>query len=214
VQLGSIGKMDLLDACAAPSRIVLDLLDVNHGPAVRGIPEELPFDTESVDIVVMPHTLDFTNEPHQVLREVQRILNPEGHVVLIGFNPFGFWGLRRSLTLGNRRVPWCGHFLRLARIKDWMALLDFDLTQGSMLYYRPPLKKDHLRDRLFFLDSMGDRWWPMMAAVYIVVAKKRVPGVMPLPVKWKKKHAVGPAAESAASSMLNGSARGRLRRFG
>ena len=132
VQLGSIGKMDLLDACATPSRIVLDLLDVNHGPAVRGIPEELPFDTESVDIVVMPHTLDFTNEPHQVLREVQRILSPEGHVVLIGFNPFGFWGLRRSLTLGSRRVPWCGHFLRLARIKDWMALLDFDLTQASI----------------------------------------------------------------------------------
>jgi hypothetical protein len=73
----------------------------------------------------------------------------------------------------------------LARVKDWLKLLDFELTLGHMLFYRPPFARESVLDRLFFLDKMGDRWWPMMAAVYLVVAKKRVHGVTPLPVAWK-----------------------------
>ena len=214
VQLGDIGKMDLMDACVTPTRVVLDVIDGNHGSTVCGMPEELPFEGKSVDLVLMPHTLDFADEPHQVLREVQRILSPEGHVVILGFNPISLWGIRRMLTLGSRSIPWCGHFLRLARIKDWLALLDFKLTQGSMLYYRPPLKQDNFRDRLYFLDKMGGRWWPMMATVYLIVAKKRVLGVTPLPLNWKRRSATGPVVEPAASSMLTGTYHRRRKRFG
>ena len=76
-------------------------------------------------------------------------------------------------------APWCGKFFRLSRIKDWLALLDFETTHGTMLYYRPPLRNEGFMHRLHFLDKMGDRWWPMMAGAYLVVAKKRVLGVTP-----------------------------------
>ena len=202
-QVGQIGKLDLMDACIAPMRI---LLDDHGGPdrcRVRSVPEELPLDTKSTDVMLLPHTLDFCNDPHQVLREVSRVLRPEGHVVILGFNPVSLWGFRRLTVRRPRTAPWCGKFFRLSRIKDWLALLDFETTHGTMLYYRPPLHNEGFMHRLHFLDKMGDRWWPMMAAVYLVVAKKRVVGVTPLPVSWKTQRAVGSAAtQPAARGMI------------
>ena len=196
IQLGKLGQHDLMDSCVAPCRITLDLLTTSNGALVRGEPEALPFDTRSVDVAVLPHTLDFCDDPHQVLREVNRVLAPEGHVVILGFNPFSMWGLRRLFTL-DRRAPWFGRFLPLSRIKDWFALLEFEFVQGKMLYYRPPVQRDGIRDRLGFLDPAGDRWWPLTAAVYLVIAKRRVAGVTPLPLKWKDKKAINTAAAAA-----------------
>lgn len=202
-QLGQIGKLDLMDACIAPTRILLDDHGGSDGCRVRSIPEELPLDTKSADVMLLPHTLDFCADPHQVLREVSRVLRPEGHVVILGFNPVSLWGFRRLTARRPRAAPWSGKFFRLSRIKDWLALLDFETTHGTMLYYRPPLRNEGLMHRLHFLDKMGDRWWPMMAGVYLVVAKKRVVGVTPLPVTWKTKRAVGRAAtQPAARGMI------------
>lgn len=202
-QLGHIGKLDLMDSCVAPMRILLGDHGETGGCRVRSIPEELPLDTKSTDVVLLPHTLDFCNDPHQVLREVSRVLRPEGHVVILGFNPVSLWGFRRLVAHRPRTAPWCGKFFRLSRIKDWLALLEFETTHGSMLYYRPPLRNEGFMQRLHFLDKMGDRWWPMMAAVYLVVAKKRVVGVTPLPLSWKTKRAIAAgAAQPAARGMI------------
>ncbi len=202
-QLGRIGDLDLMDACIAPTRI---LLDDQGGPGacrVRSVPEELPLDTKSADVVLLPHTLDFCNDPHQVLREVSRVLRPEGHVVILGFNPVSLWGFRRLIARRPRTAPWCGKFFWISRIKDWLALLEFETTHGSMLYYRPPLRNEGFMQRLHFLDKMGDRWWPMMAAVYLVVAKKRVVGVTPLPLSWKTKRAIASGStQPAARGMI------------
>jgi len=131
------------------------------------------------------------------------VLRPEGHVVILGFNPMSLWGFRRLTARRPRVAPWCGKFFRLSRIKDWLALLDFETTHGTMLYYRPPLRNEGFMHRLHFLDKMGDRWWPMMAGVYLVVAKKRVVCVTPLPLSWKTKRVVGRAAtQPAARGMI------------
>jgi len=196
LQLGRIGSMELLDGCVAPTRIVLDVpgAGTTQPPAVAlGVPEMLPFDTRSVDLALLPHTLEFCVDPHQVLREVERVLTPEGCVVILGFNPFSLWGLRRLLAGRSGRAPWCGRFIQLARIKDWLKLLDLELTRGSMLYYRPPLHNEALMDRLYFLDTIGDRWWPMAAAVYLLVARKRVAGMIPLRPAWRARRTLGDA---------------------
>ncbi len=187
LQLGCIGGMDLLDCCVAPTRIVLDLPGTGglRPPGlVAGVPEALPFDTRSVDLVLLPHTLEFSADPHQVLREVERVLSPEGYAVILGFNPFSLWGGWRLFARGGGRVPWCGQFIQLTRIKDWLKLLGFDLTRGRMLFYRPPLRNEAVMDRLYFLDRMGDRWWPLAGAVYLLVARKRVAGMIRLRPAW------------------------------
>ncbi len=193
-QLGHIGKHDLMDACSAPTRILLDYNGSANRCKVRSIPEALPLDSKSADVLLLPHTLDFCHDPHQVLREVSRLLRPEGSVVILGFNPVSLWGLRRFIARRPLTAPWCGKFFRLTRIKDWLGLLTFDITHGMMLFYRPLVHNESVMHRLLFLDKMGDRWWPMTAAVYLVVAKKRVLGVTPLPVSWKTKHLAGRVA--------------------
>src|SRR3990172_3816020 len=203
VQLGRLGRHDMLDASAAPTRILLDLPGEPNGVMVHGVPEALPFDARSVDVMLLPHTLDFSADPHQVLREVSRVLRPEGHVVILGFNPVSLWGFRRLVARRPRVAPWCGKFFRLSRIKDWLALLDFEATHGTMLYYRPPLRNEGFMQRLHFLDKMVDRWWPMMAGIYLVVAKKRVVGVTPLPLSWKTRRAIAAGAtQPAARGMI------------
>lgn len=186
VQLGCPGRTDLLEMSAVPAHVLMDVHVESKQPAVCAATEALPFATKSVDVVLLPHTLDFSPAPHQVLREVYRVLAPEGHAVILGFNPFSLWGLRRLLSR-KRTMPWCSRFIGLSRLKDWLALLDFELTRGSMLYYRPPIQGEGLRDRLYFLEKMGHRWWPLGAAVYLVVAKKRVPGLTPLLPPWRER---------------------------
>ncbi len=191
LQLGSLGQLDLLDSSAVPKRIVLDLPADTGDVRVRGLPQQLPFECKSINVALLPHTLDFCEDPHAVLREVARVLAPEGHIVVLGFNPNSLWGLRRLFARRPRAMPWCGNFFSLSRIKDWLALLDFQVTHGNMLYYRPPVQHEGTMSRMRFFDKAGDRWWPLMAGVYMVVAKKRVVGVTPLPLEWKKKRLVG-----------------------
>jgi SAM-dependent methyltransferase len=191
LQLGGLGQLNLLDSSPAAKRIVLDVPGDSGDVRVRGVPEQLPFETKSVHVALLPHTLDFCRDPHSVLREVARVLIPEGHVIILGFNPISLWGLRRLCTPRPRPMPWCGNFFSLARIKDWLALLDFETTHGRMMYYRPPIQREGVLGRVNFLDKAGDRWWPLMAGVYMVVAKKRVAGVTPMPIEWKKRSLTG-----------------------
>lgn len=203
VQLGSAGPQDLLEACNAPVRAVLEAAGLASPGVARVVatPEHLPFDARSVDMMLLPHTLEYAEDPHQVLREVSRVLTPEGHVVILGFNPLSLWGLWRLLHR-RQEAPWHGRFLHLARIKDWLKLLDFELTQGSMHYYRPPLASERAMDRLRFLDKVGNRWWPMAGAVYLIVAKKREAGMMLLRPEWRKAPAFGRAVARPALRVI------------
>ena len=110
LQIGCTGGVNLLDSCVIPSRIHYGLQSYDASNFVRGIPEALPIDSKSIDVVLMPHTLDFAQDPHQVLREVQRVLRPDGHAVIIGFNPISLWGAWRMLPYMKRRAPWNGLF--------------------------------------------------------------------------------------------------------
>ena len=186
VQLGRTGDCNLFESCVAPRRILLEFHEACGDCSLLAQPEALPFDHNSIDMALLPHTLDFATDPHRVLREVERVLMPESHVVILGFNPYSFWGLKRKLTRRrNVKAPWSGQFISLYRIKDWLKLLQFEITHGSLMYYRPPFQNQTSLDRSRLLDKMGDRWWPMMGAVYVLVARKRVEGMTPIRTRWK-----------------------------
>ncbi len=149
-------------------------------------PARLPVASDSVDVAVLPHTLDFAADPHQVLREAERILIPEGRVIVIGFNPWSPWGLRRLLSR-RRQVPWCGRFLSAGRVLDWLPLLGFALEAREQLVFRPPLRHQAALERLEFLERWGARWWPPLSGVYVLQAVKRVSTLTPLRPKWQLK---------------------------
>ena len=149
------------------------------------LPEAAPIAGDSVDAVVLPHTLDFALDPRQVLREVERMLIPEGRVVIVGFNPFSLWGLRRRLPGGSRGLPWQGHFISGRRLQDWLSLLGFDTEQRYSLLFRPPWKKAFLRQRFPRLDKLSQRYLSRFSGVYVLVAVKRVSTLTPVGMRWK-----------------------------
>jgi ubiquinone/menaquinone biosynthesis C-methylase UbiE len=203
VQVGSVCGVNMVEATLAATRIVLEQtpLDNGDGPQVQAHPEALPFDGKAVHLAVLPHTLEFSSDPHQVLREVNRVLLPEGHVVVIGFNPFSLWGLWRLFKRFGNDMPWCCRFFSLNRVKDWLSVLGFELVGGEMLYYRPPFVREATRDRLFFMEKAGNRWWPMLGAAYILVARKRELGMTPLQPAWRKRN---PKARGLAEPVTRG----------
>lgn len=155
------------------------------GNAVRLTCTELPFDSDSMDLVLIPHVLEFSENPHQVLREVARVLRPEGSLVISGFNPRSLWGLHR--TLGRHEgYPWQGRFIALPRMKDWLALLGFEVAGGRFAAYAPPFQSDKWLDRFAFMEKAGDRWWAVSGGVYFLHAVKRVHGMRLIKPKWNK----------------------------
>jgi SAM-dependent methyltransferase len=159
---------------------------------------ELPFATQSIDLVLMPHVLEFAEEPHAVLREVDRVMMPEGRLVLLGFNPWSLWGLRGSLGYSREEHPWNGRFVSLPRVKDWLALLGFDVSAGRLIAYAPPFDSEKLRRRFAFMEPAGDRWWAVGGAVYMLQAIKRVRGMRLLTPAWAERAAREKALIAAA----------------
>ena len=151
----------------------------------------LPFAENSLDLVVLPHTLERSHDPHASLREVERVLVPEGRVVISGLNPASLWGMRQSRGHFYRRLgyedmflPESGEFIGYWRLRDWLRLLSFEVESARFGCYRPALTSEKWLTRFDWMDPAGKRWWPIFGAVYFVVAVKRVRGMRLLEASW------------------------------
>ncbi|HJV85816.1 MAG TPA: class I SAM-dependent methyltransferase [Noviherbaspirillum sp.] len=162
---------------------------------------ELPFASQSLDLVVLPHVLEFADEPHQVLREVERVLIPEGQVIICGFNPASLWGLRQvaSRVTGADFLPQNGEFISLPRLKDWLKLLNMEVNRGHFGCYAPPCVTEKWLNRFTFMERAGNRWWPYLGAVYIVQAIKRIRGMRLIGPAWTRKTATTPQGVPATN---------------
>lgn len=179
-----------LDACRIAHPMIMPRLWQQGDVGLIGSPESLPIATDSLDAIILPHTLEFTGHPHEVLREVDRCLIPEGHVLILGFNPYGLWGLWRLLYGWRRRLPWTGRFISQTRVRDWLALLGFDTLSCRPLLFRPPLQSLAATRHLQMLDRLAERGWPVPAAGYQLLARKRVVGMTPIRPRWRPRRSL------------------------
>lgn len=159
-------------------------------PQIVATAEAIPLGADSVDAFVLPHVLELTEQPHQVLREIDRCLVAEGHVIILGFNPYSWWGVRRLLLGWRGRVPWSLRFVSMRRLKDWLSLLGFDTIRTSYFFPHPPWQ--HRKK-----EPGGEpprRWrierWPILTGAYILVARKRVVSLTPIKPRWRPRRAV------------------------
>jgi SAM-dependent methyltransferase len=190
LQIGHLKGSNLLCNSRISHRTVIEShrVAINDGCNARLLLSELdtlPIASDSVDVVILPHSLEIHPHPHRILREIDRILVPEGHVVIIGFNPSSLWGLVRLVKRWFGRLPWHGRFLSLLRLKDWLQLLGFELVHNELYFYRPPLAYPRVMKKLEGIEEFGRRYWPVLGGGYVLVAKKQVSTMTPIRPHWR-----------------------------
>lgn len=161
-------------------------LDYDPPADILADPHALPFAENALDLLVLPHALEFTDDPHLMLREAHRVIRPEGQIVVSGFNPFSLFGAKRYFGRGST-PPWNGNFIALYRVKDWLALLGFDVVGGRLDCYVPPFAQDKWLSRFGFVERAGDRWWPIAGGVYFLRATKRILGMRVITPAWSRR---------------------------
>jgi len=205
LQLG-LPELDALGANRMPHRW-LATQSPTPGAAFATDFSALPFSANSLDLVVLPHSLELASDPHTTLREVERVLVPEGRVVICGLNPTSIWGLRQRRARSPHRVvsqklflPEAGEFIGYWRLRDWLRLLGFEVEVGRFGCYRPAFSSEKWLQRFEWMDRAGARWWPILGGVYFLVAVKRVRGMTLLSPAWKASRALATAPVSVANS--------------
>lgn len=151
-------------------------------PDIIGHSYRLPIASESVDAVLLPHTLDYCDRPHDVLREVQRILRADGHIVILGFKPGGLWGLRRLIP-GRGLPPGVQHLISDRQLSDWVRLLDLRIQGMTRYFFRWPIPGNRGPSSATW-ERRGQRWWPELSACYMLTAQKRVYTLTPIRQRW------------------------------
>lgn len=215
LQLG-LPELDALESNRMPHRWLVtqtslsaDLSQLGAGPRAALVSDfaALPFPANSLDLVVLPHALELNPDPHGVLREVARVLVPDGRVVICGLNPLSLWGFRQSRAhlyrrfgLGRRFLPEAGEFIGYLRLRDWLSLLNLAIENGHFGCWRPAFSSQAWLQRFGWMDAVGSRWWPILGAVYFIVAVKRVRGMTLLSPGWKVSRRLGNAPVSIANS--------------
>lgn len=174
LQMGRVIDSELIAAVDFPQLVVAGI----EGSAEKAAadmslsldPAFLPIQADTMATVVVPHVLERHTLPHQVLREAHRVLMPEGHIILTGFNPFSALGIQKLVF---RRASCPGNYITVNRVSDWLQLLGFEIVASATFQYAPLLHNERLRRCFNFLNLLGDRWLPMLGGGYMITARKK-----------------------------------------
>ncbi len=188
LQVGAWGHRDEIASSARTQHRSWLAPDASGPGAIRANYDELPIATGSIEAVLLPHTLEYAPHPHELLREVERVLVGEGHVLICGFNPLGPWGLRHLVA--RRFPPASERLMSEGRTRDWLNLLGFEVVETRRYLFAPPWRQRMSRRTREWLEHRGPRFAPPLAGAYVVKARKRVRALTPIRPAWSRKPAV------------------------
>lgn len=145
--------------------------------------EQLPIEAESIDGAILHHVLEYSTNPHQLLRETARTIIPNGYIVIVGFNPFSLLGIRKKVgQLLTRTSHWRCHSLRSNRLMDWLQVLDFEPVSVRYGYHGLPFNHGYRSS----MDQVCGKILPISGAFYIITARKSVIPMTLIKAPWKK----------------------------
>ena len=187
LQLGLWGEANAFLRLSRTQRsaCIADMLIPGSGASAIGRMHRLPVASDSVDAVLLPHTLDFHDRPHAILREVHRVLRSDGHLVILGFKPGGLWGLRRLIP-GAALPPAAQRLISDRRLRDWLQLLDLRIHGLTRYFFHWPLPGNKGTSSQHW-EQRGQRWWPELAACYMLTAQKRLFTLTPVRKPWRSR---------------------------
>lgn len=159
------------------------LMPANGVMSLRSRTDSLAIASDSVDAVLLPHTLEYEPDPHGLLREVERILLGDGQLIVMGFRPFSSWGARHLLAR-HGFPPGARQLIGELRLRDWLKLLGFEITDARRYLFTWPWGAAAPRSERLF-ETVGDRLWPLFAGAYLLKARKRVYTLTPIRPRWR-----------------------------
>jgi hypothetical protein len=185
VRLGHLSSQIELAACPIKHQINITSNSQTYTSLVA-TPDDLPVSEKSVDAFLLAHELDFSKDPHQILREVDRTIMPNGYLVITGFNPLSLCGLFKYLPINKGNILHEARFFSCARVKDWLQLLGFEIVDVKHLLFNELFLNRKLR-----ASSKWDQWCheylPLLTSMYVIVARKREIPLSMIKPKWKAK---------------------------
>jgi SAM-dependent methyltransferase len=187
LQLSIAHQLDLTQASRISHRFALYPKRANQ-PLISGLADfnHLPLSPSSIDLVLLHHVLDYSQSPHHVLREATNVLISQGHLVVVGFNPWSLFGLWRWLARFFSRAPqWRHQSLRLGRVLDWLAVLDCEPVVVKQSFYCPPCHKPKIIRYLQWMERWGKRLSLPGGGFYIIVARKDSLAITPIKPVWQ-----------------------------
>lgn len=195
VAIDPLCQLDALQDSRIPHKIIQTCTSAGlvEKPSLLACNESLPWQTDSIDAFVLPHALELSTDPHQLLRELDRCLVAEGHLIVLGFNPYGLWGMRRLLSRrGN--APWGLDFISQPRVKDWLSLLGYAVVSAEYYYPKLPWQTAVTSDRGGLMARLHRPSWPFLAGCYLLVARKRVMTFTPIKPRWRPRRSLLPGS--------------------
>ncbi|GAC18350.1 methyltransferase domain-containing protein [Paraglaciecola arctica] len=200
VRLGHLSSQIELNSCPIKHQINITSNNQTYTSLVA-MSDDLPVSENSVDAFLLAHELDFAKDPHQILREVDRTIMPNGYVVITGFNPLSLCGVFKYLPFNKGSVLHDARFFSCARVKDWLQLLGFEIVDVKHLLFNELFLQRKLR-----ASSKWNQWChqnlSMLTSMYVIVARKREIPLSLIKPKWKAKTKFSAVGASVRSGVM------------
>lgn len=163
--------------------------------------DDLPLLEHSVDVCILSHALEFSLDPHHVVREANRVLIPNGYLVITGFNPFSLVGLNQFIPHRRKQTPWNERLFSPMRVKDWLHLMGFEIQLDHRFMHSS--LSGELNKGIIARNwrNLAAKYFPSLGSIYVIIAKKRVLPLTPVKPKWQLR----PNFESVKVPSMNSS---------
>jgi SAM-dependent methyltransferase len=174
-----------IDSSQSPIKHQLTLSEQAQKCNLVGDIDDLPLLEHSVDVCVLAHALEFSLDPHHVVREANRVLIPNGYLVITGFNPFSLAGLNQFIPYRRNKTPWNERLFSPMRVKDWLHLMGFEIQLDKRFLHSTLARQVTQGVISNHWHNIASRYFPSLGSVYVIVAKKRVLPLTPIKAKWQ-----------------------------
>lgn len=174
-----------IDSSDSTIKHQMNLVERNRTGDIIADVDDLPFLEHSIDVCLLSHALEFSLDPHHVVREANRVLIPNGYLVITGFNPFSLAGLNKFIPYRKNNTPWDERFFSAMRVKDWLHLMGYEILVDEKRLHSSLSGKLNQGKISQFWQKIANEFLPNLGSIYVLVAKKRVHPLTPIKPKWK-----------------------------